>query len=893
MKSCYPASLSKYLSLLILMIGGWADLSMSTPRGALEIHDPSSLVAYAGRYYMFGTGQGIVSRSSVDRVLWEDGDPVFTTIPAWIAGAVPGFDGTFWAPDAIEVGGRYYLYYSCSTWGQPVSAIGLAIFDPANPGLGWVDQGSVIESDGSQGYNCIDPSICLASDGRLWMAFGSYWNGIYVFELDPATGLRLNSTIDRVATRIPAGNSIEAVCLFQRGTYYYLMVNWGSCCSGINSTYRMLVGRSTSPTGPFLDRNGIDLRNNGGTPFLEATGKYTGPGHFALFREGGEDWFGYHYYDAGQYEPGYGTFGKAMYDFRPLEWTADNWPAFTNDWTATYRFDGSARDDGCQYFGLLKDGAAIRTDTVRGTVLELDGINARVDLPVGVANARTFTATVKWDGGGDWQRIFDFGSDTSHYCFLSPSAGNNGQRPHFSINNGSGAQVINAPNALAPGVWTHFAVTIGDTGGVLYVDGAPVASNPSMDISPYSVMATNNMLGDSQFVVDPNFNGQISSFRAYGRALSTSEIVAPHVDILSPVEGELYAPGQSISFYGYATDFKDLPITNLSWWAEHIEAGTTNMIFGPVAGRESGSFTAPSSANGVVQLHFLGTDDQARTAGKTIELSPDPEQLGSWAAFYPFDNGAADENSTFDATLENGASTLAEPVRGAVLDLDGNNDYVDLPDDLTHLRTIAAWVKLTGYHPWERIFDIGIDDDHFCFLTSTGPSGTPLFSIYSNGLGGGRTIEAPNPLPLNIWTHVAVVFDGPQVVLYIDGEAVAVHYSVHLLPSDLGGYNNYLGRSQFTADPYFLGRMDSALIASRALELSQFLPIPISGSWSGNNLTLSWPATSDGRSMHQAPLLEESMVWIPVGGSPSTTNGMYMLTTPATGTKGFYHLQWP
>ena len=866
---------------------------MATPRGALEIHDPSSLVAYAERYYMFGTGQGIISRSSADRVVWVEEPVVFTTTPAWTTNAVPGFDGLFWAPDAIEVNGRYYLYYSCSTWGQPVSAIGLAIFDSANPGLGWVDQGSIIQSDGSQGYNCIDPSICLASDGRLWMAFGSYWDGIQVIELSPTTGLRLNSTIDRVATRDPVGNSIEAVCLFQRGSYYYLMVNWGSCCSGINSTYRMLIGRSTSPTGPFLDRNGTDLRNNGGTPFLEATGKYTGPGHFALFRENGEDWFGYHYYDAGQYEPPVGNYGKPMFDFRPLQWTADHWPAFTNDWRATYRFDGSARDDGGQYFGLLKSGAAIRTDTVRGTVLEFDDANARVDLPVGVANARTFTATVKWDGGGDWQRIFDFGSDTDHYCFLSPAAGDNGQRPHFSINNGSGAQVINAPNALTPSVWTHFAVTIGDAGGTLYVDGVPVASNPAMDIPPYSIMATNNMLGDSQFVADPGFNGQISSFRAYGRALSASEIVAPHVDILSPIEGELYAPGQSISFYGYATDFMDLPITNISWWAEHIEEGTTNVIFGPIAGVENGAFIAPTSSNGVVHLRFSGTDEQARTTGKTIELSPDPNHLGSWTAFYPFDNGADDENSTFDATLENGASTLEESVRGAVLDLDGNNDYVDLPDDLTNLRTLATWVKLTGYHPWERIFDIGIDNEHFCLLTSTGPSGTPLFSIYSKGLGGGRTIEAPAPLPLNTWIHVAVVFDGPQVVLYIDGNAVAVHYSVNLLPSDLGAYNNYLGRSQFAVDPYFSGRMDSTLIASRALDLTEFLPLPLSINHTSNNLTLTWPTSSDGRSLHQTQILEDPITWTATVTSPTVTNGMHQFIAPASSPNQFYKLRWP
>lgn len=884
------------LSLLVAFVASGlfaAPLRYVPPRGELGIHDPSSIVAYAGRFHLFGTGQGIFSRSSDDRALWVDEPPVFSVQPAWIASAVPGFDGTFWAPDVIEVSGRYHLYYSCSTWGSPVSAIGLAIFDPAHPGAGWVDHGSVIQSDGSQGYNAIDPSVCLASDGRLWMAFGSYWNGIFVFELDPATGLRLHpgTAPVRVATRANVGDSIEASCLFQHGSYFYLMVDWGTCCSGINSTYRMRMGRSASPTGPFFDRNGTDLRNGGGTLFLEATGKYVGPGHFALYREDDREWFGYHYYDAGQYEPSVGTYGKPMFDLRPLQWSDDGWPLFTNDWVATYRFAGSGQDDGGRYFGLLQGNAAIRSDPMLGTVLDLDGADAYVQLPVGVANARTFTANVKWNGGGDWQRIFDFGSDTAHFCFLSPAAGDNGQRPHFSINSGSGAQVVNAPDPLPQGVWTHLAVTVGDDGGTLYVDGVPVASNPAMDIVPFEVKGTNNMLGRSQFVADPDFNGQISSFRAYDRALSASEIVAPHVDILEPSDGGLYAPGQTVSFRGYATDFRDIPLTNTSWWAEHIENGVTNPVLGTIVGRTGGTFTAPASTGGVVRLRFSGTDTQARTAHKTIELLPGP--AGAWTAFYSFDNGGADANGSFDATLVNGASTPVEAVRGSVLELDGIDGYVDLPDGLTSLRTIAAWVKLTGYHPWERIFDLGIDTNRFCMLAPVGPEGTPIFSFYVQGMGGARNIVAPDPLPLNTWVHMAVVFDGDQIVLYIDGKAVAVRHSANLLPSDLQGTNNYLGRSQFVADPYFSGRMDSVLVTSRALELTEFLPLQLAIGQSSGNVVLSWPATSDGRMLHQAPELGEPTGWTPAATAPTTTNGMRLLTTPASGLQQFHRLQWP
>ena len=80
------------------------------------------------------------------------------------------------------------------------------------------------------------------------MSFGSYWNGIYVTELDPATGKRINGS---PAVNVAQNSSIEASALIQHGGYYYLFVNWGSCCSGIDSTYNIRVGRGTSPAGPF------------------------------------------------------------------------------------------------------------------------------------------------------------------------------------------------------------------------------------------------------------------------------------------------------------------------------------------------------------------------------------------------------------------------------------------------------------------------------------------------------------------------------------------------------------------------------------------------------------------------------------------------------------------
>jgi arabinan endo-1,5-alpha-L-arabinosidase len=148
------------------------------------------------------------------------------------------------------------------------------------------------------------------------MAFGSFWKGIFLVQLDPKTGLRraTNSPV-----RVAYSSSIEAACLMQRGEDYYLFVNWGRCCRGTNSTYEIRVGRSKQVTGPYLDRDQVDLVNEGGTRFLETTGRFIGPGHVGILTEGGTNWFSYHYYDAQ-------SNGRSRLALAPLYWTAEGWP---------------------------------------------------------------------------------------------------------------------------------------------------------------------------------------------------------------------------------------------------------------------------------------------------------------------------------------------------------------------------------------------------------------------------------------------------------------------------------------------------------------------------------------------------------------------------------------
>ncbi|MCS7337677.1 MAG: LamG domain-containing protein, partial [Verrucomicrobiae bacterium] len=207
--------------------------------------------------------------------------------------------------------------------------------------------------------------------------------------------------------------------------------------------------------------------------------------------------------------------------------------------------------------------------------------------------------------------------------------------------------------------------------------------------------------------------------------------------------------------------------------------------------------------------------------------------------------------------------------------------------------TFAAWVKWNGGGAWQRIFDFGADTTRYAFLTPRAGNGKLRFAITVGGTTGERTVDAPVMLPSNVWTHVAVVLDGRQAVLYVNGRAVAVNNSVNLLPSDVLGNANYIGRSHFASDPYFRGQIDSVLIASSALPIEQIAASPISITRSNGLVNLSWPAFDTGLVMFMTTNLAPGAKWTKLTNAPVTTNGIRFLTLPASNTERYFRLSFP
>ncbi len=161
--------------------------------------------------------------------------------------------------------------------------------------------------------------------------------------------------------------------------------------------------------------------------------------------------------------------------------------------------------------------------------VSLSGTAQYVTLPSGVINNLTTCTISTWvnlNAVSNWARLFDFGSGTTNYMFLSPRNGAN-SKVRFAIRTASVAeQIIDGAAALPTSGWHHVAVVLNGATGTLYVDGVQVGQNTAMTLSPASLGTTgNNYIGKSQFN-DPYLNGAVDDFKIFGVALNAQQVAA-------------------------------------------------------------------------------------------------------------------------------------------------------------------------------------------------------------------------------------------------------------------------------------------------------------------------------------------------------------------------------
>jgi uncharacterized protein len=243
-------------------------------------------------------------------------------------------------------------------------------------------------------------------------------------------------------------------------------------------------------------------------------------------------------------------------------------------------------------------------------------------------------------------------------------------------------------------------------------------------------------------------------------------------------------------------------------------------------------FTATANGSSVALSPFYDIHGQRYTVYWNVgTVTPPPANV----VWYRFDEAsgtsAADSfGNGRTGTLSAGASWTAGRAGGAV-NLNGSNGYVSLPAGIVNGvadATIAIWVRLDTVTSWSRVFDLGSGTGSYLFLTPRSSGGTARFAITTSGAGGEQQINAPAALPIGVWTHVAVTQAGNLAILYLNGAEVARNASVTLRAGGLGASSqNWLGRSQYSGDPYLDGQLDDFRIYARALSATEVAALAV------------------------------------------------------------------
>lgn len=345
-------------------------MPLSVSGNGISVHDPNMLKDPNGTYWLYGTHQtiaystdmttftyttassslGACTTAEGGQWLAQDGHcpiigPDFTS---WTGLQTPPSDNNdsdidVWAPSVMYANSTYYQYYAIPVEPDTVGGeaiIGLAT--SATPSGPWTDGGFIVSSwsnttntpiTSSYGwnfvagttYNAIDPAPFIDADGNWWMVFGSWFDGTHLIQLDSSTGkVKSGATMTSdIAYRYGGEEGPFIYPWVVNGTqYYYYFASANVCCSA-TSPYRIIVGRSTSPTGPYVDRGGLDLTAEGGTILLSTHSNIVGPGGESVFTDTVNGvqtpTLVYHYYNGN-------NGGAPTLGINRLAFTSDGWP---------------------------------------------------------------------------------------------------------------------------------------------------------------------------------------------------------------------------------------------------------------------------------------------------------------------------------------------------------------------------------------------------------------------------------------------------------------------------------------------------------------------------------------------------------------------------------------
>ena len=191
-------------------------------------------------------------------------------------------------------------------------------------------------------------------------------------------------------------------------------------------------------------------------------------------------------------------------------------------------------------------------------------------------------------------------------------------------------------------------------------------------------------------------------------------------------------------------------------------------------------------------------------------------------ADYRFDEAIGTTSSDLSGNCNTATmvgATFSSGVTGNAATMNGKGQYVRLPAGIVSTLidfSIAAWVRVNVSQPFDRLFDFGSGTNQYMYFTPSSPGRG--FGISINTPNAEQDVYETTALPSGRWQHVAITLQGSTGTLYISGVQVQQVTTLTLTPARLGvTMQNWLGRSQFPADPYFNGQIDNFRIYNRAL----------------------------------------------------------------------------
>ncbi len=311
--------MKKQFFLLLLAVGifpfwgnGQQKKYYNNPVVATSLPDPTIIRTPDNWFYLYATEdvRNTPIYKSKNLVDWEFVGTAFTNETR------PDFEprAGLWAPDINYINGKYVLYYSMSVWGG-INTCGIGVATSDRPEGPFTDHGKIFRSNEIGVRNSID-QFYIEEDGKKYLFWGSF-HGIYGVELnDDGLSVKEGAEKQRIA-----GNAFEGAYIHRRGDDYFLFASVGSCCEGVKSTYRLVCGRSASLFGPYKDKSGKPMMDNGYEVIIGKNDRFVGNGHCSeiVQDDKGDDWILYHGVDVEHPK------GRILL-LDQVKWDHDGWP---------------------------------------------------------------------------------------------------------------------------------------------------------------------------------------------------------------------------------------------------------------------------------------------------------------------------------------------------------------------------------------------------------------------------------------------------------------------------------------------------------------------------------------------------------------------------------------